>query len=391
VASSAKNRNALAAPIRQFLETGTTIEPRTSSTSPTSTPTSLTPGWTQSVGELEMESGEVEPIVFHLNDPILTRGENAIDIRIPIQFESQNVGYYHTAIGVDWLESKIREAQWNPTLAWLATLTSILLIVLASSASLFRLGSHAKQLEQALQVAETRRLADLSRLIVGMAHELRNPLNAVRLNLFTSEKLIRGESKMPLDEAVAMLHESVSEVERVSEIISQLLGYARVRTEDRCWLNLDQEIRATLQFMNQIHVHHGIKVQYENLHPRLEVYIEQKCLRQVFLNLLMNARQVMPMGGRISIHVESRHGLAQIVIDDDGPGIQSDHMDKIFEPFFTTRQDGVGLGLAVVRNLIEAAGGKVICGQSEKLDGLSFCIQLPSRNVSNVMTTSASA
>jgi signal transduction histidine kinase len=141
--------------------------------------------------------------------------------------------------------------------------------------------------------------------------------------------------------------------------------------------------------MNQVHAHQGIEVQYENLHPKFEVYIEQKCLRQVVLNLLMNARQMMPTGGRIRIQVESRHGLAQMSIDDDGPGIQSDHMEKIFEPFFSTRQDGVGLGLAVVRNLIEAAGGKVICGHSEELDGLSFCIQLPARNVSNVMTTSA--
>jgi len=383
-ASSAKSRNNIAAPIRQFLESGTTIAPRASST-----PTSSTPGWKQSVGELEMVSEEVGPIVFRVNDSVLTRGANAIDIRIPIQFESQNVGYYHTAIGFDWLESRIREAQWNPTLAWLAILGSILMIVLASSASLFRLGSRAKQLEHALQVAETRRLADLSRLIVGMAHELRNPLNAVRLNLFTSEKLIRGESQMPMDDAVAMLHESVSEVERVSDIISQLLGYARVRTEERSWLNLDQEIRATLQFMNQIHAQQGIEVQYENLHPKFEVYIEQKCLRQVVLNLLMNARQMMPTGGRIRIQVESRDGLAQMSIDDDGPGIQSDHMEKIFEPFFSTRQEGVGLGLAVVRNLIEAAGGKVICGHSEELDGLSFCIQLPARNVSNVMTTSA--
>ena len=322
---------------------------------------------------------EYGPYINQVNDHVLARGKDSIDIRLPIQSDSEIVGYYHTAIDAQWLEKRVNQAQEAPIRASLAVLLLIMLTVIACSVSLFRLGSHTMKLEQALQFAETRRLADLSRLIVGMAHELRNPLNAVRLNLFTSEKLVRGESAMPKEDAIAMLHESVSEVERVNEIINQLLGYARVRTEDRSWMNLDQGIQSTLQFMHQIHEHHGIKIEYENAIPEIEIFIEQKCFRQVLLNLLHNARQAMPEGGRIRLSVEMQRGMARMTIDDDGPGIQSDHFDRIFEPFYSTRQDGVGLGLAVVRNLIEQAGGNVLCSRSILLEGMSFSILIPAR------------
>lgn len=341
-------------------------------------PSSKNPIYPQ-ITSLGVPLPEFGPYITQIHDQVLARGKDSIDIRLPIQSDSGIAGYYHTAIDTKWLNKRVSQAQEAPIRASIAVMLLILLTVIACSVSLFRLGSHTMQLEQALQFAETRRLADLSRLIVGMAHELRNPLNAVRLNLFTSEKLVRGESAMPKEDAIAMLHESVSEVERVNEIINQLLGYARVRTEDRTWMNLDQGIQSTLQFMHQIHEHHGIKIEYESAHPEIEIYFEQKYFRQVLLNLLHNAQQAMPDGGRIRVAVEMQRGMARMTIDDDGQGIQSDHYDRIFEPFYSTRQDGVGLGLAVVRNLIEQAGGKVNCSRSILLDGMSFSILIPAR------------
>jgi two-component system, NtrC family, sensor histidine kinase HydH len=317
--------------------------------------------------------------VYALRDRTLSSDKHSIDVRIPIQFESQTIGFYHTAILRDWLDERVWAAQRNPMLAWMSILLSILLIVIASCVLLFRLGSHARQLEQALHVAEARRLADLSRLIVGMAHELRNPLNAVRLNLFTSEKLIRGESSMPKADAIAMLHESVCEVERVNELIGQLLGYARVRTEDRTWLNVEQEMESILHFMQQIHDHHAVRIEFHTSNPNIEVHFEQKCLRQIMLNLLQNARQAMADGGTIRISVEYLQNQACLMVDDSGPGIQVDQFERIFEPFYSTRLDGVGLGLAVVKNLVEDAGGEVRCQRSISLGGMSFSLRMPGR------------
>jgi two-component system, NtrC family, sensor histidine kinase HydH len=320
------------------------------------------------------------PRVHRTSDGCLTQGTDAIDIAVPFHHAGSVFGYYHAGIDYQWLEARVDKAQRNAIRGWLVIIASIAVIVLVSSISLYRLGAHTIELEQALRMAESRRLADLSRLIVGMAHELRNPLNAVRLNLFTSEKLIRGDSKMRQEDAVAMLRESVSEVERVEDLIGQLLGYARVDTQEQSWIAIDREITATLQFMSQVHEHHHVEIRYENSCPNLEIRIDRKYFRQCILNLLHNARQAMADGGLIRIQISSAEGTATILIEDSGPGIAVDQYDRIFEPFYTTRQDGVGLGLAVVKSLVENAGGNIVCRRSWTLGGMAFAIQLPSRD-----------
>jgi signal transduction histidine kinase len=230
-----------------------------------------------------------------------------------------------------------------------------------------------------LKVAETRRLADLSRLIVGIAHELRNPLNAVRLNLFTSEKLIRGESTVTKEDAAVMIRESVSELERVNDLIGQLLGFARVESQQENWIDIDEEIHSVDRFMKQIHQHHGIHLKVPQVSSNVRAKISAKHFKQILLNLLQNARDAMPKGGNIEISVSGQNDLVEIVVQDDGPGIDDKLYEKIFEPFYSTRQDGVGLGLAVVRNLLEVNGGSISSTRSEKLGGMKFQIHLVAR------------
>jgi len=317
--------------------------------------------------------------VFHVRGVGLTNGIDAIDIRVPLNVSGEIIGFYHTALPKAWLEEQVSVAQSSPIQRWVGILAAICVIVLISSLSLFRLGSHAAKLEKALESAETKRLADLSRLIVGMAHELRNPLNAVRLNLFTSEKLIRGDSSMPQEDAVAMLHESVKEVERVDELIGQLLGCARVESSEHPWIRVHQEIQSTLHFMQQVYSHHRIQVEYRCEEPRIEARIAAKYFRQILLNLLQNALQAMPDGGRLAIHSEYSVEQYTLNIHDSGDGIAAKDLEHIFEPFYSTRHEGTGLGLAVVKNLVESASGIVQCSRSPLLGGMMFSIGLPAK------------
>lgn len=317
--------------------------------------------------------------VFHVRGIGLTNGIDAIDIRVPLHFNGEKVGFYHTALPKQWLDEQVAVAQRSPIQRWFGILSAICVIVLISSLSLFRLGTHAARLEKALESAEAKRLADLSRLIVGMAHELRNPLNAVRLNLFTSEKLIRGDSSMPQEDAVAMLHESVKEVERVNELIGQLLGCARVEPSEHPWILVHQEIKATLHFLKQVYSHHGIQVDYVCKEPNVEARIAAKYFRQILLNLLQNALQAMPHGGRLRIIAEYSSQNYILEIHDTGDGIAAKDLEHIFEPFYSTRQDGTGLGLAVVKNLVESTSGTVECRRSPTLGGMMFSITLPAK------------
>lgn len=317
------------------------------------------------------------PRVVEINDQALSASKPAIDVSVPILKNGLPIGTYHAGIESKWLADKVREGQESSIRGWSIVIASIVAIVLVSTISLYRLGAKNIRLEQELESAEARRLADLSRLIVGMAHELRNPLNAVRLNLFTSEKIIRHDEVLPREEAIAIIHESVNEIERVDELIGQLLGYARVDTEPHPSIDVNEELLATLQFLKQINEHHGIQVAYNNEAVGTKININRKYFRQVLLNLLHNARQALSNGGQVSVDVGKNSMACQISIQDNGTGISGDQFDKIFEPFYSTREDGVGMGLAVVKSLVESAGGKVECRRSWKLGGMEFLLSFP--------------
>jgi signal transduction histidine kinase len=305
---------------------------------------------------------------------------DAIEIAMPITMNDHRVGTYRTAIPVDWLDQNIGSANRSRWLAWLAVLAAMSLIVSVTALFLFRLGAHSRDLEQALKTSETKRLADLSKLVISMAHELRNPLNSIRLNLFTSEKLIRGDSPIDQDEAVAVIHESVSEIERVNELIGQLLGFVKADDPQDAWLNLDNEIQSLLQFLKPTHEHHQIDIDY---HPSRQITlgkVSKKYFRQILINLLQNARQAMPQGGSIRLKLNPEPQALLLSIEDSGPGVASTLFEKIFEPFYSTSQDGAGLGLAVVRNLIEASGGSVSCQRSSELGGLKFTLRFQTKS-----------
>jgi signal transduction histidine kinase len=306
----------------------------------------------------------------------------AIEVGLPIEFQGQRIGTYRTAIPMKWVEEQIKSSERSRWLVWLAVLLAMSLIVATTALFVFRLGIHSRDLEVALKHSETRRLADLNKLVVNMAHELRNPLNSIRLNLFSSEKIIRGESPMDQKEALVMIHESVGEIERVNELIGHLLGFVKTDESQETWLNFDSEIQSLLQFLKPTHEHHGVQVDYSPEGKLAIGKVSRKYLRQILINLLQNARQAMAGTGQIQIHLRSDPQTITVSVEDSGPGVPSNLFEKIFEPFYSTQLDGAGLGLAVVRNLIEASGGSVSCQRSELLGGLKFTLRFMAKPTS---------
>jgi signal transduction histidine kinase len=307
----------------------------------------------------------------------LSHRGDAIDISAQVIYQNQNMGSYHTGLDLAWLNRRVWEGQREAIRVWSIVITAIGTIVLGSSILLYRLGVRAKRMEQALDQAETRRLAGLSRLIVGMAHELRNPLNAVRLNLFTSQKVFAGTAQISSEEAAAMIEESVREVERVDDLIGQLLGYARVNTQAKGECKVHEEIYSILQFLKQLHEKEGIQIFYNNEAPTACIGLDARLFRQVLLNLLNNAREAIGKSGRIEIVVAVAGTQVMIQVQDSGPGIAADQFEQIFEPFYTTRDDGVGMGLAVVNSIVEGANGRIECRRSTALGGMDFVVSLP--------------
>lgn len=333
------------------------------------------------VGEMLCPASQFEPIqgvgpnVFRTSCPTLS-DQQSIEVVVPIDPGGLERGTYHSGISWNLLQEQIRSSRGRSLMAWGIIIGCILLVVLFSSISLYRITHRAVALEHALAMSNARRIGEMSQLIIGLAHEIRNPLNAVRLNLFTAERVFRREAELSAEETTAMLSESVREVVRIDELITLLLGYARPEQSKPQRVNVGNEIDAVLQFLRP-----GLQVAEICVNfnaPAEPVFIEagRGHLRQILLNLLTNARDAVSQhSGRIDLGLTEQDGVITLKISDNGSGIPPQALPRIFEPFFTTKEDGVGLGLAIVRSLVELGGGTIeyLPGAS----GSSFKIQWP--------------
>ncbi len=306
-----------------------------------------------------------------------TLNRRILDCSYPIKAGEKEVGYYRTGMDFDLLQSRIATAQKKVIGGWSVILLFLTAIVVGACLSLYRLGMDAVRLEQELGTSERRRVEELHRLMIGLAHEVRNPLNAIRLNLFASKKILGSAQTMDLDEAANILDESVEEIERMDNLVSQLLGYARVMAEKPSTIHVQQQVDSAVSFLHQLFIQSHVAVTVQNDPSPCNISIAPRCFRQIMMNLLQNACQAMSDGGEIVIQVIHCDHRVRISIHDSGPGIDNRILPHIFEPFFSTREQGVGMGLAVVRGLVEGSQGQIRCGPSGLLTGMEFRIDWP--------------
>lgn len=306
----------------------------------------------------------------------LTGGQHVFDMRLPIVFNGQTVGVYHAGLDADWFEAAVAADQEHALIGWTIVVGGTALVVLLAVGSLYLITRQAAALQHRLDRADFRRVSELSQLIVGLAHEVRNPLNAIRLNLHAIGRVHRGEARLADDEMAAILRESVWEIGRVSALIAEMLGFAR--SEPPCLevVDLNVEVRGALDLVkNVMEDHHVAVVARLPAGPHF-VRIDRGRLRQVLLNLLNNAREAVGKGGRIEIEVSRDGGDLLIVASDNGPGVPVAQRGRIFEPFYSTKELGIGLGLALVKRFVEESGGSIVY-DTEHETGSRFLIRIP--------------
>jgi PAS domain S-box-containing protein len=223
------------------------------------------------------------------------------------------------------------------------------------------------------QLFESEKLAAIGRLTASIAHEINNPLEAVKNSLYLLQTGTDQQSKRFLEIAL-------KETERVSHIIGQMLGFARGRGEIE-WVNINETMEETLVLLDKKFKQTGTKValHFEKDLPKIHARADQ--LKQVFLNLLMNAQQSLAENkGRITIKTASMSisvsPSVSIEISDTGAGIAEDELTRIFEPFFSTRKKGTGLGLWVTQDIVRHHGGRIEV-TSVLNRGTTFRIVLP--------------
>jgi len=221
------------------------------------------------------------------------------------------------------------------------------------------------------QVRRSERLAALGRLVAGMAHEIRNPLNSIS----GYSQHLKGKFGSNTTEGKA-LDVIVREVERLNRVITQLLDFSRPREPEFEELDLNHIVRQTLALIERETASQGVAVVEEFHDKEIMVSGHADSLKQLLLNLLLNALQAMPDGGVLTVETGSSGGRAFLRVSDTGPGIPEGEQEAIFEPFYTTRSSGTGLGLAIVHRIVLDHGAEMRV-ESSPGAGAAFIVRFP--------------
>jgi len=214
------------------------------------------------------------------------------------------------------------------------------------------------------------RLRAVGRLASSLAHEIRNPLNSIRLTVQLLEQKLKTNSIRSQDLAIVK-----GEVDRLNTLVTDLLDLQRTRQprpERQTVLPVVEHCMDLLRKQAEAQGH-----SLEIGTPQVGSYavFDSQQLTQVLVNLLLNAIQATPAHGRIQVLVYDRKEGVEIVVQDDGPGLNDEQREHLFEPFYTTKPGGTGLGLAISRELIRSQGGDLVYRANGT--GAGFVIQLP--------------
>ncbi|MBS0208065.1 MAG: HAMP domain-containing histidine kinase [Planctomycetes bacterium] len=305
----------------------------------------------------------------------LTGGPRALDIRVPLLHDNREIGAYHTGLDQAWFEATLGERRSAMRWRWAITTLLIFGVVVLAVFSAVSISKRFATLNTSLAMGRVRQMAELGQVAGGIAHEVRNPLNTIRLNLHYLERLWQNGQPSP-DQSAQIMHETVDEIERVDAMMRSLVEYARPEKAHAEVLDLVVETQVVIDIMRPLLDRDAV-----NVEPRLEagplkVLMDRSRLRQAFLNLLTNSAEATGPQGHIRVSVRRAEDAAELAVADNGPGVPIASRERIFEPFHSTKELGTGLGLALVKRFVEEAGGSVGCHAAPE-GGAEFRIRLP--------------
>lgn len=214
--------------------------------------------------------------------------------------------------------------------------------------------SEIKRLEEKVRRAE--KLAAIGELAAGVAHEIRNPLSSIR---GFAQYLKHALRERPQEKIYA--ETMVSEVDRINKVITDLLSFARPMKLETAAVDIAELVRHSKRLVEADAALREVVID-EHLGGNLKgIRVDANQLKQALLNLLLNALQAVSAHGRIDIGaaVDAARGELRLWVEDDGPGIAPEEIEKIFEPFFSKRKRGTGLGLSIVHKIVENHGGDI--------------------------------
>ena len=222
----------------------------------------------------------------------------------------------------------------------------------------------------------TERLAQLGSLLAGLAHEIRNPLSTIGLNLQLVKEEFEGAETVRDKRTHKRISVVQEEVKRLQAILEEFLRFVRspeVRAQPG---DLNQLLQSLVDFMAPEMAGRGIALRYFPEHAAVVAPIDRDQLRAALLNLLRNAQDACREGDQVLVSVRLEEREVAVRVTDTGPGMSPEVRQRAFQPYFSTKQSGSGLGLPTARRIVEEHGGRIEL-TSEVGKGTQFTIHLP--------------
>ena len=212
------------------------------------------------------------------------------------------------------------------------------------------LSDRQRKANESLRRAE--QLKTLGEMAAGMAHEVKNPLAAIR----SSAQILTGRLNGKEAELAQIV---VNEVDRLNRVVNEFLDYARPAPLKREPVLLSGLLDSCLELLAPVIKQAGVTVKRAYPEREHKVNADPNQLRQVFLNLILNAVQAMCSGGEVALDLKQEGGYTRVSVRDTGPGIPSDKLRQVFEPFYSTKPGGTGLGLPIAQRIVTEHGGRL--------------------------------
>jgi signal transduction histidine kinase len=335
-----------------------------------------------SLGDLPESQPEKDPLLRDLLESKISsanrksklKGRNLLEVFSPIYLETTRIGFARVGLESDRADAILqrnRELLYiSMALVMLIGLVSIWFLYMNQNRHLARIEEMRKQLEQ------SERLSALGQLAAGVAHEIRNPLNAISL---ASQRLQREfhPEKGKEQEFQQLAGVIRDEIRRLNEIIEDFLSFSRSRRLEFRDYSVRDVLLKLVSLIEEEAKTKGISIQLQSIDSVSPVPMDVDKLRQAFLNIVKNAMESIPGEGTISISVEpSGSDWVSIKITDTGSGLTPEEIERIFSPEYTTKEKGLGLGLPIAHEIVRGHGGRILV-QSKPGSGTTFDVRLP--------------
>ncbi|HUL30454.1 MAG TPA: ATP-binding protein [Thermodesulfobacteriota bacterium] len=286
-----------------------------------------------------------------------SKGKEIFEVVKPFSFKDKSMGLIRIGYSPEEIRPILGQIKKNVVLSVFFFLIFGIAAITLIGVNQNRHLKKMKEMEDRVRLAE--RLSSLGHLAAGVAHEIRNPLNAIGMGLQRLKREFLPQEERKREEYISFTEIILREIRRVNEIIEQFLTLSRPFQLNLKKASLQDVLGHLVTLFQEEASSQGIRLEAEIPSDLPMLTVDPPKLTQALINIMKNAMQAMGQGGILRVEARSFKDRVEVTISDSGSGIPPEQMEKVFNYYYTTKEKGVGLGLPIAHRIIEAHGGQL--------------------------------